>query len=205
MERLTITEKDRPNQKLIKKVADVIRSGGVIVYPTDTVYGFGVDSGDADALERLEILKKREKKGPPLIMVADVSMAREYATFTPEAKRLADTFLPGPLALILSRNPDAPENVLPGTSSIGIRIPNNAFCLMLARALSTPITSTSVNISGEPPLTDPDDIETLFGDSIDLLIEEGPLNNPSSTIVDFSGDVPKVIREGAISVIALNL
>lgn len=198
MERLVLAEKKRPDLKLITRVKEVLLDGGVIVYPTDTVYGFGVDALDEEAVERLFTLKSRDPKKPLLVMMADIQMAQEYVLFTPEAKRLLDTFLPGPLTLVLPRNPDAPERFFPEAVTIGIRIPKDSFCSALSRALLHPITSTSVNISGAESLVDPDDIETMFGDRINLLVDGGVRNNPPSTIVDFSGEIPTVVREGAI-------
>lgn len=198
MERIVLVEKKRPDLSLITRAKKVLLDGGVIVYPTDTVYGFGVDALDEEAVERLFTLKGRDPKKPLLVMMADVQMAREYVLFTPESKRLLDTFLPGPLTLVLPRNPDAPERFFPGAATVGIRIPNDSFCIALSHALAHPITSTSVNMSGAESLVDPDDIETMFGDSIDMLVDGGVRNNSPSTIVDFSGEIPVVVREGEI-------
>ena len=205
MERLAFEEKGPKALKILSETVKSLGNGGVIIYPTDTLYGFGVNAADEEALERLYAIKKRDPKKAPLVVVSDIEMAREYVTFTPEAKRLADTFLPGPLTLVLPRNPDAPERFLPGSKTIGIRIPNNTFCLNLVRRFGKPITSTSVNISGEDALTDPDDIETIFGRDADIFIDAGTINNSPSTIVDFSGEIPTVLREGALSVAVLNL
>ncbi len=205
MERLIFAEKGPSAIKMYKRAVEVLQDGGVIIYPTDTIYGFGVDGEDEEALERLYSIKKRDPKKPLLVVVSDIEMARTYVTFTPEAKRLVDTFLPGALTLVLPRNPDAPERFLPNIQTIGIRIPQNPFCLNLVRQFGKPITSTSVNHAGEDPLTDPDDIETLFGDEADLLIDVGNIQNPPSTIVDFSGETPKVLREGKITAEELNL
>lgn len=189
----------------VSTAVPILESGGVIVCPTDTVYGFSAVAKEEDALFRIYDAKGRERTKVPLIIVSNLRMAEAYVTVTSEAKRLADTFLPGPLSLVLRRSEDLPEAFLGGTDTIGIRIPRNEFCLALVQKLGVPIISTSVNKSGEQPLSDPDTIESLFGNDIDLLIDGGVLTNPPSTIVDLSSEIPKILRVGAIDPALLDL
>ncbi len=199
MERLAWGQSEAENLEVVEKAARALGAGGVIVYPTDTLYGFGADASNAPALQKIYELKERDPVKLLLVMVADMEMAERYFVVTPEARALADAFLPGALTLILKRNPNEPQDFFPRAESIGMRIPNQPFCLALSRAFGKPITSTSVNKSGEPSMTDPDMIASTFGEGIDVLVDAGSLSNPPSTIVDCTENAPRVIREGVIS------
>lgn len=182
------------------RAAGVLRQGGVVVYPTDTLYGIGVDATSDAAVDRLYALKGREPGKPTHCIVADIVMAREYAEIEENAALLVEKFLPGALTLILKKNPEFTMGIGRDMETIGMRIPNNEFCLALARAFGKPVTTPSANKAGVAPTTVPANIIEQLGEAeIDLFIDAGTLP-PSlpSTIVNVVSGHASIIREGAI-------
>lgn len=189
---------------------DILQSGGIILYPTDTLYGLGVDALNVEALKKLKELKGRnaeESRKPISIIVADMAMAAEYAEVGPLARRLAEKFLPGKLTLILKAKDDLPDELtagLPGqgTGTVGIRIPNHVLCLNIVRELGRPITATSANVAGMEPKRSVPEILSQFGDTAAMIsrtIDVGELvESLPSTVVDARGGKPIILREGAI-------
>lgn len=189
--------------KAKKKARIRMSSQQILLYPTDTVYGLGVDATDAEAVLRLRELKGSGAEKHFSIVVADMAMMRQYADVTPLAERLAAKFLPGKLTLILNMKGLPKE--LSDDGTIGIRIPNHPVPLQLVRKLGKPITATPANISGQPALMSVPEIHEQFGAHYYYLLkreESWPMWLPPSlpsTVVDARGDVPIIIREGAIS------
>lgn len=184
-------------------MVNVLKNGGIILYPTDTLYGLGVDALNVEALKKLKTLKGRSDSKPISIVVADMAMAEEYAEVTPLARKLAETFLPGKLTLVLSAKENLPTELTAGTGTIGIRIPNHLLCLNLARELGRPFTATSANVSDQESKNSATGILAQFGmhaGLIDRVIDVGTLpDSLPSTTVDARGEVPIVLREGAVS------
>lgn len=182
---------------------EVLKNGGILLYPTDTLYGLGVDALNVEALKRLRELKGREEGKPISIVVADMAMAREYAEVTPLAEKLAAAFLPGKLTLILNAKPDLPDELTAGTGTVGIRIPNHVICLKLARELGRPFTATSANMSGMEPEHSAEKILAQFGaraGMISRVIDSGELvESLPSTVIDARNEKPLLLREGAVS------
>ena len=182
---------------------DVLNSGGILLYPTDTLYGLGVDALNVEALKKLKVLKGRDEGKPISIVVSDMEMAEVYAEVTPLARKLAEVFLPGKITLILNARDNLPVELTAGTGTIGIRIPNNILCLNIARELGRPYTATSANVSDMDSKSTVSGILAQFGAQagmIDRVIDVGELlESLPSTVVDARGDTPHIIREGAIS------
>ena len=180
----------------------VLKEGGILLYPTDTLYGLGVDALNGEALKRLRSLKGREEGKPISIIVADMEMAEKYAEVTALARKLAEAFLPGKLTLILNAKPILPLELTAGSGTIGIRIPNHLLCLNLARELGRPYTATSANVSDLPPQSTVPAILAQFGTKAGLrgrVIDSGELlESMPSTVVDARGERPVIIRNGAI-------
>ena len=183
-------------------VTDILQNGGILLYPTDTLYGLGVDALNLEALKKLRELKGREEKKAISVIVADLDMAREYAEVTPLAEKLAEKFLPGKLTLVLKAKDSLPDELTAGTGTVGIRIPNHLICLKLARELGHPFTATSANVSDEKPKNAVPDILAQFGERASMIakiIDTGELvESPPSTVVDARGAKPLIVREGAI-------
>ena len=187
----------------VTRAAEVLSAGGVILYPTDTLYGLGADAFSDAAFQRICEIKDRDERRPIHAVFENLAMAKAYAEISPLGRRLAEAFLPGPLTLVFKKKPSVTTGIGHNLSSIGVRVPKNKFCLALAHEFGKPYTTTSANISGaEPPATFQGIVEQLGGNTelIDLAIEGGAL--PAylrSTVVDVRNDEPHVLREGAIS------
>jgi len=176
-----------------------MRSGLVVAYPTDTLYGLAVDPANSGAVTKLFSLKGRAlDKAIPLI-AADVGQVRAWTTMTPLAERLAAAFWPGPLTLVLRAAVEMDVRVMAEGGTVAIRVPDQPIARALAAAADRPVTSTSANPSGLPPTADPDEVARALP-AIDVLIDGGvtPGGAPS-TIVDATGTQPVLIRAGAIA------
>lgn len=185
-----------------QRAAEALANGEIILYPTDTVYGLGVDATDKDAIAALRDLKGRDERKPILIMLPSVDSIEEYAEMNGTAWTLAERFLPGPLTLVLPAKKTISYD-LTFNRTIGIRIPNDPFCLALATVFGKPITSTSANRSEQEVLSTVPDIIEQFGylaDSISLSIDAGErTGGVPSTIVSCTEGGYSVLREGAIT------
>lgn len=178
----------------------VLRAGGIVAVPTDTVYGLAVALETPDGIERLFEAKRRPTDRAIAVLLADLEQAAAIATLTPAGRRLAAAFWPGGLTLVLPQRPDRPlaDALTGGRPTIGVRVPDHPAPRALAAALG-PLPTTSANVSGEPEARDAAEIERLFGDAIDLILDDGPARGgPASTVVDASGAEPLILREGAI-------
>ncbi len=191
---------ENPGQRQVRQVADVLREGGVIIYPTDTVYGLGCDIFKPRAVERIARIKglKPEKANFSFI-VPDFSNLSDYTR--PIGNRifkLMKSHLPGPFTFILPASSKVPGIMENRKKTVGIRIPDNNIILEIARELGHPILTTSVHDSDKIVVytTDPEIIYENFKDQIDLMIDGGYGGNVPSTIVDCTGDEPLVVRQG---------
>ena len=186
-----------------RSAAAVLRAGGVVLYPTDTLYGLGADALSDEAVEKVRRIKGREGKKPIHCVVADMEMAEEYAELTADARLLAKEFFPGPLTLVLKKKPAMTSGIFRDIPTVGIRIPVGEFCRALAREFGRPYTATSANVSGTESLSIVGGILAQLDDNarhIDLALDAGELRRREpSTVVDTSASQPIVLREGAIS------
>ena len=172
----------------------IIKSGGIIVYPTDTLYGFGGDATDSVVINKIYHIKKR--RGPISVLVSNISMAFEISNLSEEEKIILSQNLGGANTIIVPAKERVlcPEIYGPNYS-VGIRMPDHHFGKNLVQTLKYPITTTSVNHTGEPPLNDPDDIMKQFGNKIDLMVDEGPLPySQGSTIYKLIDNKLEIIR-----------
>ncbi len=185
------------------KAATILHAGGVILYPTDTLYGLGADALSNEALLKIQKIKGRDEKKPVHAIVSDFSMAEKYATLNDSAYALARAFWPGPLTLILEKKQDVKTGIGRDLETFGTRMPDHTFCLLLAQKFGGPYTTTSANKSGqESKRSIPEILSQLDvgAEGIDLVIDAGELP-PSlpSTIVDVHTSKPVILREGAIT------
>ena len=186
--------------QVLRDGVKALGGGGVLVVPTDTSYGLGVDATNVNAVLKVFKLKKRPFNIPIHIIVDSLGMGMEYADFTPEALKLAEVFLPGPLTLILNSLKKLPELLTAGKSTIGIRIPKKNLVLEMVELFKKPITATSANIHGEPDIYAIEDLPWEIGKNVDLIIDEGQLLEiKPSTLVDLTLWPPKILRKGPIS------
>lgn len=184
-----------------KKAAKILAKGGLILFPTDTLYGIAADATNPKALAKLRELKGREKKKPISVIVPDTASIERYAVLNDASRMLANRFLPGALTLVL-RAKDTIPNELLLNGAIGLRIPDDPFCLALARAFGKPYTATSANKSGRETPGTIREVLMQFGrdvNDIALAIDDGDRHDkkPSTVVMTVDG-VPYVLREGAI-------
>lgn len=175
---------------------DVLRDGGVIAYPTDTIYGIGCDIFNKKALERIYLLKGRERNKPMSFICSDLAHISKFAKVSNYAYRIMKRLLPGPYTFILEASSQVPRMLMPKRKTVGIRIPDNAIATMLVEKLGNPIISTSANVSGRDVISDPCEIDLFMGKILDLTVDAGMLPGEPSTIVDLTGDSPVLLRKG---------
>jgi len=192
---LTINPRN-PQVRLIRKVVEVLQKGGVIGYPTDTIYGVGCDLFNPEAVRKIHRLKKTQKNKPLSFICSDLKDISQYAHVSNQAYKTMKRLLPGPYTVILKATKLVPKIALTKQNTVGIRIPLNKICLALVKELGHPIISTSVYKPDEGLYNDPTEIEDRFGKQLDLVIDGGGIVAEHSSILDLSGDYPEVIRKG---------
>lgn len=189
-------------EEVVQRAAKALSEGGIILYPTDTVYGLGVDATNPEALKALQALKGREEGKPMLVMLGSIQEAETYAKVTDTAQVLADAFLPGALTLVLPAKGNLSAEVS-RDGTVGIRIPDDPFCRALSHAFPKPITSTSANRAGLLTRASISDICDQLGaaaEDIALAIDAGERSGGTpSTIVAINGSEYHLLREGPIS------
>jgi len=180
-------------------VAELLARGGVVAYPTDTLYGLAVDPRNPSAVARLFAVKRRAPGSAVPLIAADLNQVERAGVMDQIARRLGQRFWPGPLSLVIPSAPEVDEGIRQGTGTIAIRVPAHPVARTLAQLLGFPIAATSANISGEPPALVATEVAALLGDRIDLIVDSGRTpGGPPSTIVDVAGGEVRLIRAGAV-------
>ena len=199
--RRVFVDPESPQRDAIQEAAKWILNGGVVVLPTDTLYGLAADPFSAAAVARVFAVKGRAAERALPLIAADAAQVRAHlGRLTAMGQRLADRFWPGPLTLLMAAAPALAPDVSGGTGKVGVRVPADAVARAICVAAGRPITATSANVSGDPATSDPDRVEQTLGDRIDLLIDAGTTRGGApSTIVDVTGAEPTLVRAGAIS------
>lgn len=185
----------------LTSVVDCLRSGGLVAFPTDTLYGLGADASDDKAIRRLYKAKNRPVDDPLPILLSDPREARQVTLRMSDlALKLASRFWPGALTLVLPRSPAFHSLALAGRDGVALRVPAHDVPRLLIEMLGRPITGTSANISGLPPPTTAQEVAEQLGKRIDIVIDGGrtPIG-VESTVIDLVGEVPRLLREGAIT------
>ena len=187
---------DRLKGRHILRAVDVLRSGGVIVYPTDTIYGLGCDITNKNAIERVRRIKGHDKKKPMSFVCADLTHISDYARVSNYAHRILKRCLPGAYTFVLPATRQTPRILQTKQKTVGLRIPDHPVPLALVKALGQPILSTSANYSEQQVITEPWVLEDELGSQVDLIMECGPLPVEASSVVSLIGDEAEVLREG---------
>ncbi len=184
----------------IARAAERLRAGGVIAFPTDTLYGVGARAADPAAVARLYQVKRRPSEQPMVWLVTDRAQVERFAVVSAAATALMERHWPGPLTLVL------PTRIGNDDSTIAVRAPDHEVALELLRALGEPIASSSANPAGQAPPVDADHVIAALGDELDVVLDGGPcvIGQPS-TILDLTGPAPRILRLGAIPWEELNL
>jgi tRNA threonylcarbamoyl adenosine modification protein (Sua5/YciO/YrdC/YwlC family) len=185
-----------PQDRLIVKVADILKKGGIIAYPTDTFYGVGCDIMNKKAIERIYRLKKRSKNKPFSFICSGLTNISDYAKVSNYAYKTMKRLLPGPYTFILEGSRLVPKIMLTKRKSAGIRVPDSAICLALVEALGNPIISTTASLPDGNLFYDPSLIYDAMKKRLDVVIDGGPVPASPSSVISLINDEPEVIREG---------
>ncbi|MFH1351139.1 MAG: L-threonylcarbamoyladenylate synthase [Pseudomonadota bacterium] len=184
----------------LKKAAEIIRSGGIVAFPTESFYGLGVNATDEKAIKRLFGIKKRQEDHPVLILIPAIETLEEYVADIPEtALTIMKRFWPGGLTLVFAASAMVSPLLTSGTGKIGVRLSGHPVATALARAVGLPITGTSANISGQPACQTAEAVSQSLGSEIDLILDGGKTSGiKGSTILDITVSPPTILREGMI-------
>ena len=190
----------RDFQNAINKASDILLSGGLVAYPTESFYGLAVDSTNENAIRRLFLLKQRSPGRPLLILIPSIEVLDQYvAHIPPIAHQLIDEFWPGGLTLVFEAGQKVSPLLTAGTDKIGIRLSPHPIATALAQAIGAPITGTSANISGKPACRNAGEVSGSFKEWVDLILDGGATTGKvGSTVLDITVDPPLILREGMI-------
>jgi len=198
MRRLTVNA-ERPDPAAIAAAVEVLRAGGVVAFPTDTLYGLAVDPRSAQAVERLFALKTRDRNVALPLVASDLEQAMMAGELGPRERRVAQIFWPGPLTVVIPARPSIARASLGGGSTVAVRVPAHAVARELAAAFGFCVTATSANTAGQPPAVSADAVASALPD-VDLLLDGGQApGGAPSTIVAFDNDGPVLLRAGAVA------
>lgn len=189
---------DNPQPRLISQAVDIIKGGGVVVYPTDSAYALGCHLGDKQAIQRIRQIRRLDDDHDFSLVCRDLSDLGMYARVSNTAYRLLKAATPGPYTFILQATREVPRRLVhPKKKTIGVRVPDNEICRFLLDALGEPLMSSTLILpDDEYPLTDPDEIREMLEHQVDLVIDGGFCGLEMTTVVDLEDDVPVVLREG---------
>lgn len=187
--------------QVIQKAAAIIKNGGLVAFPTETVYGLGGDAFDADAASKIYAAKGRPSDNPLIVHISDISDLTELSDDVPESVyTLAESFWPGPLTVIIKKNTRVPDTVTGGLDTVAVRLPDNETARKFIKASGTFIAAPSANLSGRPSPTSAEHVAEDLSGRIDMIIDGGDIDiGLESTIVDMTGDVPVLLRPGFVT------
>jgi len=188
---------ETPQKRLINRVVECIKQGGVVAYPTDTIYGLGCDIFNRKGIKRIYQIKERTERKPFSFICADLSDVANYAQVSNFAFKIMKRYLPGPYTFILDATRIVPDLLLTKQKTVGIRIPSNPIALAIVRELGHPLVTTSANLSGQAPCYDPSLIEEQLGKQIDMVVDGGIIQGEASTVISLIDDKIEVLRQGA--------
>jgi L-threonylcarbamoyladenylate synthase len=195
---------DAPDPSVILEAARVIKSGELVVYPTETVYGLGADTRNEKAVAKVFVAKNRPLESPLSVAVDSIEMAKEVARISPAAEKILRKFTPGPLTIVSEAKDGISDLLTSGSGKIGVRVPDHLVALALIKSVGGPITSTSANLSGKPaPCAIAEAIEQL-GEHVNLVLDTGKCRlGVPSTVLDASSEKIKVLRKGSIPLLEI--
>ncbi|MCI5188253.1 MAG: threonylcarbamoyl-AMP synthase [Candidatus Electrothrix sp. AS4_5] len=186
-----------PQSRLIARVVDTLRRGGIVCYPTDTMYGIGCDIFNQKAVKRIYQVKKRPKLKPFSFMCSSLKNISQYAHVGNTAYRLMRKHLPGPYTLVLPGSKLVPKIMLTKQKTVGIRVPDSPICLAVIEAFGNPLLNTSaLRDDHEKPVISAFDVDNLFGRDVDLIIDGGEVYPDPSTVISLVSEYPEILRKG---------
>ncbi len=187
---------ENPQKRLIRKVVEVLKKDGIIAYPTDTYYGIGCDIMNKKAIEKIYLLKQREKNRPFSFICSGLKNISDYAKVSNYAYKTMKRLLPGPYTFILEGSKLVPKIMLTNRKTAGIRVPDNKICLALVEELGNPIISTSATMPDGSVFDNPSLINEYYRTRIDMAIDGGTVPGQPSSVISLINDIPEIIREG---------
>lgn len=182
----------------LNKAASILLDGGVVAFPTETVMGLGVVFDNYEAYNHLNKLKGRPEDKPYTMMLGDIKDIEKYAYINSDAKKIIDTYMPGPITILLKAKENVPNYVTHGTNIIGIRVPDFDILNKFLKIVKKPLLAPSANPSGMPPALNPEKVSIYFNKTLEYIINYNSKGELPSTIVDLSKDKPIILREGNI-------
>jgi tRNA threonylcarbamoyl adenosine modification protein (Sua5/YciO/YrdC/YwlC family) len=185
-----------PQPRHVQRAVAILDGGGLVCYPTDTYYGIGCDLFQKRAIERLALLKRRDPRKPFAFLCGDLSEVARYAIVDNEKFRLLRRLFPGPYTVVLPATRLVPRTALTRQRAVGVRVPDAPVAVALVTGLGRPLATTSASVGDEEPLVDAADIQERLGHGVDLILDGGVTLNEPSTVIDLTGPVPVVLREG---------
>lgn len=200
-ERIKIEDKEHPKEELLKKPAEILRNGGLVAFPTETVYGLGANALNEEAAKKIYEAKGRPSDNPLIAHIADFDGLGPLVSEIPEAgKKLMEAFWPGPLTLIFPKSSMVPYGTTGGLDTVAVRMPSDPVANALIRLSGVPVAAPSANTSGRPSPTTADHVWQDMNGKIDMIVDGGAVGiGVESTIIDVSGKVPMILRPGAIT------
>jgi tRNA threonylcarbamoyl adenosine modification protein (Sua5/YciO/YrdC/YwlC family) len=193
---LTEINPKNPQERLIIKVVDILKKGGIIAYPTDTYYGIGCDIMNKKAIEKIYQLKQRNRIKPFSFICSGLKNISDYAKVSNYAYKTMKRLLPGPYTFVLEGSKLVPKIMLTKRKTAGIRVPDHPICLELVETLGNPIITTSATMPDGTNFFDPSLIHDFFHPRIDVVIDGGPVPGHPSSVISLINDMPEVIRKG---------
>jgi L-threonylcarbamoyladenylate synthase len=199
---VTVVDAATLRAEALAHAAMVLRDGGLVAFPTETFYGLGASATDANAVRRVRHVKGRAASKPLLVLVDSIAMAESLAAeVTPRARELMVSYWPGALTLVLRARAGLPRELTAGTGTIGVRLSPHPIARTLVSALAGPLTAPSANLEGAAPPTTAADVLRVFDGVIDVVLDGGvTVGGLASTVVDVTGQSPRVLRHGAVSI-----
>ena len=195
-----------PEPRLIERAVEVLRAGGIIIYPTDTVYGIGCSIESKNAIERIHLIKHQKQEKPFSFVCSGLTHISEYALVSNMAFRTMKHLIPGPYTFILpaAKMRQFPKILVSKRRTVGIRVPESPITLALVSGLGHPVLSTSVTLEDGTLLNEPDEIVGHFNNRVEMIIDAGPLHTGPSTVIDLTGEQPEILREGSGTIAPLS-
>lgn len=201
MKTLIYDWKEKINEGELENVIKVIEDGGVVIFPTDTVYGIAANSLDEEAIKKLFDLKERNDNKPICVLTSSVDKIKKIAYVRDEEQKIIDQYMPGALTIILDKKDNVSDVLTSNLKTVGVRIPNNEIALRILEKLEYPLATTSANISGKDAAVKKEDLITEFDGRVDIIIDGGITDlKVSSTIVKLDNNEIKILRQGTIKI-----
>lgn len=198
MSQLFYIHPENPQQRFVQQAVEIVRKGGVMVYPTDSAYAIGCQLGDKSALDRIRHIRDLDKHHNFTLLCRDLGELATYAKVDNQVFRMLKANTPGAYTFILEATSEVPRRLMhPKRKTIGLRVPSNPIAQSLLAELDEPLMSVTLILPGdELPLNDPEDIRTLLEKRVDVIVDGGHCGLEPTTVIDLTGDVPKLLRQG---------